>query len=75
MCNPVDTALLTSWVCSSVCPARARHRLTDQDGQTETDTPRQADRDRLTETDRPRQVSSRKGMVERDWLSRKDAVF
>ena len=46
VCNTGDTALLTSWVCSSVCPARARHRLTDRDGQTETDTPRQTDRDK-----------------------------
>ena len=52
------TALLTSWVRSSVCPARPRDRLTDRDRprHTETDTPRQTDRVRQTETDRPRQT-------------------
>ena len=43
MCNAGDTALLTSWVCSSVCPARPRHRLTDRDRQTETDRPKPTD--------------------------------
>ena len=50
---------MTSWVCSSVCPARPRHRLTDQDRQTarrdwQTETRRQTGRNRQTETDRPR---------------------
>ena len=58
-CATRGTALLTSWVCSSVCPARLRHRLTDRDRQTDTDTLRQTDRnryrsDRDRDRDRPR---------------------
>ena len=57
--SPRETALLTSWVCSSVCPARhttETDRLTDQDKQTEPDRPRQADRDKQSETDRLRET-------------------
>ena len=52
VCATRGYALLTSWVCLSVCPARARHRLTDRYGHTETNTPRQMDRDRQTDRDR-----------------------
>ena len=37
MCNPANTALLTTLVCSSVCPARPGQRLTDRDRRTETE--------------------------------------